>query len=63
LDEESAALLRSSFTGIYPLDKSPLGLHALENALNDPVKFVLKPQREGGNIHIIKVATIFTAST
>jgi glutathione synthase len=41
-------LIRSSFTGIYPLDDSPLGLDSYQRALECPGRFVLKPQREGG---------------
>ncbi|KAJ3258080.1 hypothetical protein HK103_004073 [Boothiomyces macroporosus] len=48
LNKEHSELLRSSFTGLYPLDSSPEGIQAYENALKDPLKYVLKPQREGG---------------
>ncbi|KAI8914099.1 glutathione synthase [Entophlyctis helioformis] len=47
-DPTEAALVRSSFTGLYPLDESPEGLAAYERALQSPGDFVMKPQREGG---------------
>jgi glutathione synthase len=48
LSNEHCVLLRHSFTGLYPLDSSPAGLKAYELALQDPSRYVLKPQREGG---------------
>lgn len=47
-DQADLALIRSSFTGIYPLDNSALGKESYQRALDDPERFVLKPQREGG---------------
>ncbi|KAH9276830.1 glutathione synthetase [Batrachochytrium salamandrivorans] len=49
---EHAALIRSSFTGLYPLDESPEGIEAYERALKDPTNYVMKPQREGGGNNI-----------
>ncbi|KAJ3276092.1 hypothetical protein HDV01_006262 [Terramyces sp. JEL0728] len=48
MTKEHSSLLRTSFTGLYPLDSSPEGIQAYENALKNPSKYVLKPQREGG---------------
>ncbi|KAJ3322635.1 hypothetical protein HDV06_002849 [Boothiomyces sp. JEL0866] len=48
MNKEHSDLLCTSFTGLYPLDSSPEGLAAYENALKNPTKYVLKPQREGG---------------
>ncbi|KAI7867099.1 glutathione synthetase [Spinellus fusiger] len=48
VDVSTADLLRESFTGLYPLDDSPEGLKAYEEALCHPEAYVLKPQREGG---------------
>lgn len=45
-----SSILRSSFTGLYPLDQSPEGLEAYKKAIEEPDKYVLKPQREGGGI-------------
>ncbi|KAJ3318674.1 Glutathione synthetase [Blyttiomyces sp. JEL0837] len=47
-DAEHSTLLRSCFTGLYPLDESPEGLEAYKKAMADPSGFVMKPQREGG---------------
>ena len=43
-----AERIRSTFAGLYSLDRTPEGDRAVEMALRDPEKFVLKPQREGG---------------
>ena len=45
---EDAWLLRTCFTGLYPLDGSPEAAAAIAKALARPRDFVLKPQREGG---------------
>jgi glutathione synthase len=45
---KNIAAIRSSFTGLYPLDRSADGIQAYKDALADPGKYVLKPQREGG---------------
>lgn len=59
-DEEAAETkqLRETFTNIYPMDTSAAGLEARKMAL-DPelcLKFVLKPQREGGGNNIYRAA-------
>ncbi|KAG0258932.1 hypothetical protein BG011_002980 [Mortierella polycephala] len=51
-DPESAAQLRTSFTGLYPLDSSPEGVAAYEAALVNSEDLVMKPQREGGGNNI-----------
>lgn len=45
---DHSAMLRESFTGLYPLDGSAVGLEAYKNGICNPVRYVLKPQREGG---------------
>ncbi|KKA28691.1 hypothetical protein TD95_003431, partial [Thielaviopsis punctulata] len=60
MDEQAqqTKLLRNTFTNIYPMDTSAAGLAARKMAL-DPekcLKFVLKPQREGGGNNIYRAA-------
>ena len=43
-DEKKAQILRDSFTGLYSLDLNPDGDRAIDMALDDPERFVLKPQ-------------------
>jgi glutathione synthase len=53
-DTPSAVALWNTFTNIYPMDASDVGLEARKKAL-DPeqcVDYVLKPQREGGGNNI-----------
>ncbi|ODV88400.1 hypothetical protein CANCADRAFT_146035 [Tortispora caseinolytica NRRL Y-17796] len=52
VDQNTAHQLRRSFVDLYPLDTSSHGLKAREIALNDPMHYVLKPQREGGGNNI-----------
>ncbi|XP_041454304.1 glutathione synthetase-like [Lytechinus variegatus] len=40
--------VRSIFTGHYTLDLTPAGDEAAERAIANPMKYVMKPQREGG---------------
>ncbi|KAJ1865177.1 Glutathione synthetase [Coemansia sp. RSA 989] len=47
-DSEVAARVRECFVGLYPLDSSSEGQAAFSMAIEDPSRFVLKPQREGG---------------
>lgn len=47
-------LLKLSFTGLWPMDDSPLGLEADRLVREDPTRFVLKPQREGGGNNIYR---------
>lgn len=53
-DEESFASLRNTFTGLYPLDDSPAGRQAEQSARNNPERFVMKPQREGGGNNVYR---------
>lgn len=54
-DASTLALIRSTWTDLYSLDPSlEEGKKAYELALNEPQKFVLKPQREGGGNNIYK---------
>lgn len=46
--------LLSTFVAIYPLDDSEDGKTAKKLAFENPEKFVLKPQREGGGNNIYK---------
>ncbi|KIR43083.1 glutathione synthetase [Cryptococcus deuterogattii 99/473] len=46
--------LRSTWIGLYPMDNSSLGQQANQLALQEPERFVLKPQREGGGNNIYR---------
>ncbi|KAJ9125950.1 hypothetical protein QFC24_002735 [Naganishia onofrii] len=46
--------LRQTFTGLYPMDDSEMGKEAYRLAMEEPEKFVLKPQREGGGNNIYR---------
>ncbi|XP_049825691.1 glutathione synthetase-like isoform X1 [Aethina tumida] len=51
-DPKSIEALKEIFTGLYSLDFDETGERALQMALNDPEKYVLKPQREGGGNNV-----------
>ncbi|TPX63011.1 glutathione synthase [Powellomyces hirtus] len=51
-DKKKAEALRASFTGLYELDDTPAGHAAAKMALENPGRFVMKPQREGGGNNI-----------
>ncbi|CAG8566881.1 16497_t:CDS:10 [Acaulospora morrowiae] len=51
-DPQEIEKLRSCFTGIHPLDSSPEGEKAVKDALENPERYVMKPQREGGGNNI-----------
>ncbi|KAI9807343.1 MAG: hypothetical protein M1833_000086 [Piccolia ochrophora] len=53
-----AARVLATFTNIYPLDDSPAGLEARKLALSasSAVRYVLKPQREGGGNNVYRAA-------
>lgn len=51
-DETKVQAVKSVFTGLYSLDKSDDGEKAMNMALENPDRFVLKPQREGGGHNI-----------
>lgn len=46
--------LRRTFTGLYPMDDTKMGKEAYRLAMEEPHKFVLKPQREGGGNNIYR---------
>lgn len=47
-EEEKINQVQEIFAGLYGLEDDENGRKAVEMALNNPHKFVLKPQREGG---------------
>ncbi|XP_018054761.1 PREDICTED: glutathione synthetase-like isoform X2 [Atta colombica] len=51
-DDASVARVQEIFTGLYTLDFNDAGEKAAEMGINEPYKFVLKPQREGGGNNI-----------
>ncbi len=52
---EDLAAVRASWTELYSMDaQSQAGKEALDLALREPHRFVLKPQREGGGNNIYK---------
>lgn len=57
-DEKEAAEVLKTFAPIYPLDNSEAGLEARELATNPEtaVRYVAKPQREGGGNNIYRKA-------
>ncbi|KZS15426.1 Glutathione synthetase [Daphnia magna] len=57
---EKVAKLRDVFTGLYSLDLNEEGDRAAEMAIENPEKYVLKPQREGGgnNVYGKEVAEV-----
>jgi glutathione synthetase len=46
--------LRQTWTGLWPMDDSPLGKEANKLAITEHDRFVLKPQREGGGNNIYR---------
>ncbi|KAL3286958.1 hypothetical protein HHI36_001444 [Cryptolaemus montrouzieri] len=48
--------VKEIFTGLYGLDFDELGDQAVQMALDDPERFILKPQREGGGNNIFGAA-------
>lgn len=55
-DETSVAKVQEIFTGLYTLDFDEDGEKAVEMGINNPNKYVLKPQREGGGNNIYNEA-------
>ncbi|XP_048505872.1 glutathione synthetase-like [Athalia rosae] len=51
-DERTVKQVRGIFTGLYALDFDEHGDRAIEVAIADPERFVLKPQREGGGNNV-----------
>ncbi|RZC33262.1 glutathione synthetase-like [Asbolus verrucosus] len=44
--------VKQIFTGLYSLDFDEMGDQAVQMAIDDPERFVLKPQREGGGNNV-----------
>ncbi len=44
--------MKEIFTGLYSLDADENGDDAVKMALENPEKYVLKPQREGGGNNV-----------
>ncbi|KAK0078570.1 hypothetical protein PV325_002348 [Microctonus aethiopoides] len=51
-NEKTVERVKKIFTGLYSLEMNESGNAALEMALKNPKRFVLKPQREGGGNNI-----------
>jgi glutathione synthetase len=54
ITDAQLAQLRETWTGLWPLDNSPLGEEGYKLAKTEPERFVLKPQREGGGNNIYR---------
>ncbi|WVW78659.1 glutathione synthetase [Kwoniella bestiolae CBS 10118] len=54
LTQDDVDRLRLTWIGLYPMDNSELGRKAYDLALDEPEKYVLKPQREGGGNNIYR---------
>ncbi|KAF7993853.1 hypothetical protein HCN44_011122 [Aphidius gifuensis] len=52
LNDEEARQIQDVFVGLYSLELNEEGDKAVEMAMNEPEKYVLKPQREGGGNNI-----------
>ncbi|XP_055685437.1 glutathione synthetase-like isoform X2 [Lutzomyia longipalpis] len=50
--EEMIESVKEIFTGLYSLDANEEGEEAVQRALKNPERYVLKPQREGGGNNI-----------
>ncbi|PWA02999.1 hypothetical protein BB558_000837 [Smittium angustum] len=50
-DKDEQSLIRESFAELYPLDESQDGRKAYKTAMETPINYVLKPQREGGGFN------------
>ncbi|KAG5867037.1 hypothetical protein JTB14_026679 [Gonioctena quinquepunctata] len=51
-DTKKIEAIREVFVGLYGLEFDELGDQAVQMALNDPERYVLKPQREGGGNNV-----------
>ncbi len=51
-DKQKIEQIRGIFTGLYSLDNDEQGNKAFNAAMENPDRFVLKPQREGGGNNI-----------
>lgn len=58
-DPKKVEAVREVFTGIFSLDRDAQGDEAAAMALQNPERYVLKPQREGGgnNVYGAEVKT------
>lgn len=54
LTQKDVDALRETWTGLWPMDDSELGKEAARLAHEQPERFVLKPQREGGGNNIYR---------
>jgi glutathione synthetase len=54
MSESDVIKLKATFTDMYPLDDSSRGLEGRRLAFEQPEKYVLKPQREGGGNNIYR---------
>lgn len=54
ITDAQLAQMRETWTGLWPLDDSALGEEGYKLAQNEPKRFVLKPQREGGGNNIYR---------
>lgn len=54
-DDKKINDVQEIFTGIYALDKSEEGDNAVKMALENPERYVMKPQREGGGNNVFGV--------
>lgn len=51
-DESKINMINEIFTGLFSLDNDEHGEAAVQMALANPEKYVLKPQREGGGNNV-----------
>lgn len=51
-DDSKISLIEGIFTGLYSLDMNEEGEAAVKMVLDNPEKYVLKPQREGGGNNV-----------
>lgn len=51
-DPQQVRAISEIFTGLFSLDDTAEGNAAIELALQNPAKYVLKPQREGGGNNV-----------
>lgn len=52
IDPVKIDAVKEIFTGLYSLDFDEMGDQAVQMAIDDPERFVLKPQREGGGNNV-----------
>lgn len=54
LEDSEIASIRKTFVEMWPLDDSELGRQGQKHAMENPERYVLKPQREGGGNNIYR---------